>query len=252
MALLVGFQPEANQSVGMLIQTIGTSIELTAAVTRSGRLFPGGQFAQVTLAGEFYRPRILPSEEHSEVEVLSGDPNALREVFYLSCVASGTLAGRVGTLAQGEAVLIDGSIGCWEDETVVIIQSMVRLRHDALRLELDAGGHARLLYARNRLRVRGMLVKPPQLSRLEEGTAVCNARLGLTVKQTGPAREAARQGIVLEVAAYRDQGELLAAHHQGQYLDLTGVLQRRRAGDGTRTRIEALLLETLHDTRAMV
>jgi len=220
----------------MLTLTHGTHVEFTAALCRPATLKPGGQFATLTLAGEFERSR--------------EDGEMVRSVFYQHAVASGRLAGRLGTLGAGEAITGSGVLALYDGGLVVAVQDAARLPHDLVRLELDAGGGARLLLARLRVRVRGVLIAPPAASRLDTDVHVTNARLGLTPRRGENA--AGTSLIPLELAAYGDLAVLLAEQGKGSYLDGWGILQTR-SGDTRRfTRLELYEAEILHETRALV
>lgn len=219
----------------MLTLTHGTHAEFTAALARPGILKPGGQFATFTLAGEFERPR--------------EDGTPVRTVFYQPGVGSGRLAGRLGTLGAGEAISGTGVLAVYDGELVIAVQDAARLPSDPARLELDAGGAARLRRACWRARVRGVLITSPQVQRLENNLPVTNVRLGLTPKRA----EGMDAGLVpLELAAYGDLALVLAGQTKGSYLGSWGQLQRRQGAQRRFLRLEAQGVEPLHESRALL
>ena len=221
----------------MLTLLAGTSVEFTAAVCRNATLKPGGQFALLTLAGEAPVDRQDREDAHL--------------TFYHRAVATGKLAGRLGTLSAGEALTGHAVLASLDGELVLAVQEAARLPHDPVRLELDRGGGARLLFARHRTRVRGLLISEPTSSRLENGTAVTNVRLGLSPRR-GDDTPQGTQLTPLELAAYGDAALLLAEQSKGTYLYVWGMLQSRQGEQRRFVRLEVVDMEVLHETRALL
>lgn len=213
-------------------------MEFTAAMCRNASLKAGGQFAVFTLAGEVSAAR--PGREDACLP------------FYQQAVASGRTAARLGTMQSGEAITGSGVLGEYEGSLVFVVQDAARLPHDPVRLDIDDRGGARLLLARQRVRVRGMLIAPPETSKLQNGTPVTNVRVGLSPVRAAQADAPDTTLVPLELAAYGDAALLLADQEKGAYLTAWGLLQTRQGERRRFVRLEVQDLEILHETRALI
>lgn len=180
--------------------------------------------------------------------VLSGGQE-VQEYFFQSCLATGRLAPRLGTLAQGTALCVSGEMVRRNDELHALVTDAAVLPDDPERLMIDSKDGLILCDADYHLRLRGIIASPPQQRQLLEGPSITNARLGLTLH---PAQPNDKYHFI-ELAAYHDGAARLSALNQGNYVALRGLLQFRRSDAGEWfQRIEMTRLDVLHPKRALL
>ena len=227
-------------------ELIGTQAEVVAAVHQAPRLLEGGTQSAFVLAGEFSRT------------LASGE--AVREVFFQPCLATGRLAARLGTLPKGTGLCASGELvydhAAFPGQFALHVQDAVRLPDHVHRLVADRRDGIRLLEGQLRARLRGVITQPPQQRQLLEGPPVTNARMGLTIKkaESGQDRTVTDRYAFIELAAYGDLAERLLACQEKEMATAWGWPQHRRTADGQEwfQRIEVTALERLHPGRAVV
>lgn len=206
----------------------------------------------VTFTATLVERPLFRSEQRLDL-VLGGvreGPNG-RTRFYQPARALGSLAGRLGRLQAGEALIGYGTLIQEHDELAVLIEEVARLPHDGDRLFRDPRGGVLLEQGRLEITARGLLMRAPTTARLEDRTTpVTNVSLGLSPRREGKPLEGGL--IPIELAAYG-----MLAHELGQlaakrYVQVSGLLQRRVLAETRVQRIEILTLDGLHGERALL